>query len=355
MGDLPLPPSLWPLFLRLAVGSETQSLDTPEARDRLIKVASEEGLLPLLLAAPDVPPAVARVRQTMGALGALMNARYLLQLEAARKLVAIAGDVMFIKGFDYRHRLYPSPVLRPSGDVDALVPPSSVAAAMRALPAAGYPRITKGLARMTGEYYELSYDVGQVRVELHRSIGHRIRASIDYEELWTRREPFQVGETTFFRPSPTDALLLHAVTLAKDEMAASLVRFVDFAAMLRLWPDRIEEAAALARRWNVQGALYASLRVTTTLFPEAATAAIRNAEESLLTRRARAFLDRNVIPDRTSRLSGHLDGRFQQLWRKFWLTDQAWRRVAFIGYSAWAMATAAAAGVDLRKSLWRRA
>jgi hypothetical protein len=40
-------------------------------------------------------------------------------------------------------------------------------------------------------------------------------------------------------------------------------------------------------------------------------------------------------------LSGHVNGRVTQLWRKFWLTDRVWRRFAFLGYYGWATSTAA--------------
>ncbi|HEX8153311.1 MAG TPA: nucleotidyltransferase family protein, partial [Thermoanaerobaculia bacterium] len=209
-----LPQRLWPLFLRLVFGSESPPLDSAAARDRLIKVATDEGLLPLLLADPHVPPGIAALRPTMRALGALMSARYTLQLDAAKQLAALVGESMFIKGFDYRHRLYPSPSLRPSTDLDAFIPRASIPAATQALHAAGHAQVESKLGRAAIEYYELAYDIGQVRVELHRSIGHRVRASVDYDELWSRRESFEAGGATFFRPSAVDAIVIHAITLA---------------------------------------------------------------------------------------------------------------------------------------------
>jgi Uncharacterised nucleotidyltransferase len=174
-----------------------------------------------------------------------------------------------------------------------------------------------------------------VRVEIHRTFGHKIRTAVDYEDVWAHREPFPAGDFEARRLAPLHAMGVHALNLAKDELSSPLIRFVDFFLMLRLWAELIPGLAALARAWKIERALYGSLRVTAALFPEIETERVTQAMESLLSPGARRFLDSFVIPDRLRTLSGHRDGRAVQVWRKGWLTDGAARRALFLGSWAW--------------------
>jgi hypothetical protein len=334
---LRVPPELWPLFLRLTFGTEVPDMADPAVRDRLIKSATAEGLLPLLFADPALPEALHSVRASMRGLEALMRARYRLHLEAAKRYAAIVGEGLFLKGFDYRHRLYPAPELRVSQDIDVILPSARVPAAVRALTDAGYPQVRSahGTVWTPGNYYEVSFDIGEVRLELHRSLGHKVRAAIDYDELWSRREAFEVDGTTFARTTPAHAIVVHAISLAKDELSASLARWVDLSLMLERWSPLLAEVVEIAKRWRVERALYSSLRVAGDLFPSTRSEAMALAQQALLSQRERSFLDRRVIPDLSHIQSGHIDGRMMQLWRKFWLTDGVARRLAFIGYSIW--------------------
>lgn len=341
-GMLPdLPAGLWPLLMRLAVGDEVPTALSPDAFHRLLACATEEGLLPLLCHDPLVPASVREALIHAPAIRSLYLRRLDLHRQAARALVDTVGadSCVFVKGFEYRYRLYSRPELRPSADIDVFVPPGRIDDVVARLQSAGYRLASsEGEALWGTGYYEVGVDIGEVRVEIHRTFGHAVRTAVDYEEIWAKREVFRAGDFEARRLAPLHAMGLHVLNLAKDEFSSPLIRFVDLFLMLRLWPEEIVPLTALARRWRIEGGLYGSLRLATALFPEAGTEVVAEAMESLLTPGARRFLDRHVLPDRLRTSSGHVDGRAMQLWRKLWLTDGAGRRVSFCGLWAWRFA-----------------
>lgn len=323
----------------LAFGSETPQIRSEACWSLLATAAWEEGLLPLLMYAP--PPEVAGFMTRTAALRALVDSRHRLQATAARTFVSIYSEGVFYKGWDLRHRLYALPQLRPSADLDVLVRRRDVNTLRNALDARGYSQVRfASAAAWAPGHYELGFDIGEVRLEVHRSAIQPVRATIDYDEIHAAREPFVADGVTFYRPSPLHAVVLQALSLAKDEMAASMIRFVDFWLMLRRWPDQIAPAIDLARRWSLRRALYASAHLTETLFGGIPNLA--QIERELVTRRERTFLDTRVLPNRILMAAGHNDGRRAQLWRKFWLMDNLQRRLAFAGFHFLGLAAGAA-------------
>ncbi len=326
---LDLPPSLWPAFFRLVFGTDSPQLDTPADAHRLATFANQEGLLGLLFRDAALPAAIAERLRIAGALEALNRRRVELQTDALQRLHGILGDGgwLVLKGADYRWRLYAEPELRPSGDLDVYVIPEAFDSALARVREAGF-EFLPAFRPHGADYYEVCFDLGEVRVELHRTFGVPTRTSVDYAALWRDRETFELRGMQLARISPLHALAAHALTLAKDEMAGQMIRYVDLWQMLRRWGGRLEEVVAIARAWGVERALYASLRILTQLFPEGRTEAVEQTMDSLLSPSARRFLDRFVLPDRTRSLSGHVDGRLVQFWRKYWLTDGMRRRAA---------------------------
>jgi hypothetical protein len=327
-----LPPELWLRFLRLALGDAVHAPLGAAAIQRLLTSASEEGLAPLLFAETALPGNVRDALSRSMAIRALYLRRMQLQQAAARTLADVVGSesFLFLKGFDYRYRLYDHPELRPSADIDVYVPPPLVKTVVTRLTKAGCPQVISGHGTVWApRYFEIAFDLGEVRVEVHRSFSHRIRTTVDYNAIWSDREPFDAGGFPAFRLSPLHALAYHALNLAKDELAAPLVRFVDLYRMLHRWPELVPNLVPIAREWQLERAVYASLRMVTTLFPSVHTADLDATIDLLLSPRSRRFLDTRVIPDRSTLGAGHVDGRTMQLWRKYWLTDRLWRRFAF--------------------------
>jgi putative nucleotidyltransferase-like protein len=336
-----VPRSLWPVLNGLATQTSWPPRNAAEAVT-FIELAETEGLLPLLFEQPDLPAAISDVLPQFRALDALHKLKYDLSRTALLELIRIVGADAFVllKGSDYRFRLYSKPHLRPLNDIDFFVPRGDVNRVIAAMSAAGSGQLfSKHGAQWSSGYYEYKCVIANMHFELHRSFMTPIRARVPYDAIWQRREAFDGDGYRAFRLAHNDALLHHAVSMARDEFWVRLLRYVDMALFLRHPSSDLRECVERAREWGTERALYSSLRLTLRVFPELGDAVVENAMSSLLTERRRAFLDRRVLPDPRSEPSGRSPGRVRQLWRKFWLMDRVWRRAAFFATHAWESAS----------------
>jgi len=339
-----VPRELWPIVCRLASAGEWPPRgDTDVAA--FFGFANLQKLLPLLMVDVDVPSEVAAAKPRFRALDALYHKRYELSRGATLELQRVLGAdaFLFLKGSDYRHHLYARPQLRPMADIDIYIPEADFAAALERLAAAGYPRkySDHGAAFAPG-HHEVSLEVGSVHVEPHRSFAQRVRAGIDYDGIWRRREWFERDGIGGCRLSPADAILCHSFNLAMDEFSSQLIRYVDFYLLLQRYENELLECVARAKRWGIQRPLFGALHLTSTLFPSAGTQKVQEAIDLLLDARTRHFLIDRVLPDPASEPSGHVTGRRLQLWRKYSLMDQRWRWLAFFAYHAYETAIGSA-------------
>lgn len=314
--------------------------DAPEGT-RFIQYAERERLFPLLLEESDLPDAVRGVLPQFRALDALHRRKYEVSRVGLVELIRVVGAESFVllKGSDYRFRLYPKPALRPVADLDFFVPRDEVARVIGLLSDAGYGQVYSSHgAQWSRRFYEYKCTIGDMHVELHRAFMQSVRARVPYEAVWQRREPFDGDGYRAFRLGHDDALLHHAVSMAKDEFSTPLIRYVDMYLFLRHPASDLRACVEAAREWESESALYGALRLTLSLFPELHDSGAEAAMLTLLSNRQRTFLDRRVLPDPRSEPSGHQRGRRVQLWRKFWLMDRGWRRVAFFGNHVWTSA-----------------
>lgn len=346
------PRELWPLVCRIANAGEWPPR-TDAAVAAIFELAHRQGLLPLLMADSDLPDSILAAKSRFRALHALYRKRHELSRIATLELLRVLGpdSFLFYKGSDYRHRLYEHPELRPMTDVDVFVPASKIEAALERLAAAGYPRkyVAYG-AHFAPGFYDLSFEVKSAHVEIHRSFAQRVRAGIDYDGIWRRREWFEADGIRGHRLSPADAILVQAYGLAKDEFSSDLNRYVDFYLLLQRYEGELRNCVPSARAWAIERPLFGALHLTSSLFPSARTPAVREAIEFLLNARTRTFLAERVLPDPGREPSGHVTGRRLQLWRKYWLMDRLWRRLAFAAYHVWETMVGLAAEWRLRRS-----
>ncbi len=327
-----IPRALWPILWRLAAGGAWPPPGGADLKP-FFALVIEQQLLPLLMDDETVPPPIAAAKANYRALNALYRKRFEISRAATLELLRAGGadSFLFEKGADYRHRLYDRPELRPMLDIDVLAPPALLPALVARLEAAGYPRRHASFgAGWAPGHYEILFEIGGVTVEIHRSIGQRIRAAIDYDGLWARREHFERDGIAGWRLSGADAVLAHAVNLAKDEFSSQLNRFVDFHLLLQRCQPELPLCVARAKAWGVERALFGALHITTALFDEARTAPAEAAMAALLDAPTRTFLVSRVLPDRAREAGGH-GSRGRQLWRKFALMDRPWRRALFAG------------------------
>jgi len=344
-----VPSELWPIVCRLATSGEWPPSSEAEVAE-FFEFSNRQYLLPLLMEENDLPAEVTAAKPRFRALNALYRKRYELSREGTLELQRVLGvdGFLFYKGSDYRHRLYPRPELRPMNDVDVYVRSTEFSAALARLAAAGYERRYFAFGpSMAPGFHEISLEIKNVHIEIHRWFVQRVRAGIDYDGMWRRRERFERDGISGYRLSAADAILCHAFNLGKDEFSTELNRYVDFYLLLQQHEDQLPECVARAKAWGIERPLFGALYLISTLFPSAGTAAVREAINLLLNVPTRRFLVDRVLPDPATERSGHVNGRNVQLWRKYWLIDHTWRRFAFFAYHVYETAMGAAVA-------WRR-
>lgn len=325
-----VPAPLWTAVHEVATGRPWPPADGDSAV-AFVDQAEREGLLPLLAAEEEMPPAVRSALEGRRAWLTLAQKRSALQQQTLADVAALLRDeeVIAFKGADYASRLYPRPELRPMADVDLLVPAGRMDAVGERLRGAGWEeRIPASAAARSSSYHERVFLSGGVVLEVHRSVIRRSRHHIDYEGLFRRSVP----AADLFgarRLEAVDAVLVHAVGMAKDEFSIPLVRHLDFWLMVSRVPLDATRTAERAAEWLARRALYGAVHQCATFFPELRTAPLATAAEALLARPTRAFLDLCVLPTPAGRGSVLRGGRVRQLWRKFWLIDGLAGRVRF--------------------------
>ena len=346
------PRELWPVVWHLATGLEWPPRGAPHI-SAFFDFANREKLLPLLMEETDLPGDIVAAKSRFQALRAFYRKRYELARDAILELKRVLGADAFLvlKGSDYRHRLYARPELRPMVDVDILVPAAKFRQMGEQLAAAGYPRKYSDFgAGFAPGHHEISIEVGSVHVEPHHSFAQRVRAAIDYDGMWRRREWFESDGIAGYRLSPADAILGHAFISAVEEFSSQLIRYVDFFLLLQRYQDELDECVTRAKAWGIERALFGALHLTSSLFPAAATEPVKKAIDSLLDAPTRRFLLDRVLPDPAREPSGHVTGRRVQLWRKYSLMDRYWRRLALGVYSAYETAIGSAIEWRVRRS-----
>lgn len=328
-GDL-LPASFWPTVFRLATGG-TWPPESPADARLLLEACSRHGLLPLLHAEADLPPLVERARDEAKGWKRILEVRARLFQDAILDVCAALGDepVLLLKGSDYGQRLYPSRFLRPMQDIDILVPPERVDAVCERLREVGLVRRREFGAARDPAHHERVFFHGKVIVEVHQAFIQRPRHRVDYDAIWRRRVPAEVGGRRVYRLDDVDALAYHALSMSIDEFRTRLIRYVDLWLLLRQREGIALAAAERAREWQTARALYGALSLGCRLFPELRTDDVRAAMTRALPARTRRFVDRWVLPRSSDlRRTGH-PHRALQLWRKALLMDTATRRFCF--------------------------
>lgn len=325
-----LPPSFWPSLCRLVTGEEWSSVSASGAA-LLVERCSSHGLLPLLFATGDLPPAMLGVREAAKGWERILEVRARWFREATKAVCdALVGEpVMLIKGADYAQRLYPDRFLRPMQDIDILVPAHRIDAVCERLLAAGMRRQPAFGASRDAAHHERVFFHGRILVEAHQSFIQRPRHRIDYEGLWQRSVPLEVEGRRVLRLDDVDALVYHTLSMGIDQFNARLVRYVDLWLLLGRAPGIALAAAERARDWHTARALYGALSLACRLFPEFARPDVRAAMEAALPASTRRFVEQWVLPAPAEMRETIAPRRGVQLWRKACLMDSPGHALAF--------------------------
>lgn len=240
--------------------------------------AVRHGITPLLyvhLSRPRlrsaVPPALLQQLDRFYAASRLIAMRQ--RFECARLLDALGRDgieALPLKGMALREHVYPDPALRPSGDVDLLVPPAAAARAEEVLQRLGYVaderEIPAAWYRPENSHHLAPYRLPgrEVLIEIHWGLappGAGLR--INVEAVWERATAGEIAGRPVRLLAPEDLLLhlaLHATVLTR--FLTRLRHLVDVAETVRHFGARLDWGllASRAREWRGQAELYTILR-----------------------------------------------------------------------------------------------
>lgn len=289
---MPHPSSTHLLLDILGRGTAPVPRDLPEQEwDALLAAASRQFVLPLLAHrlrerdAAGLPPAPAR-QQLADAhtLGLLRAEAWRQQLdEALGALRAHAVPAALLKGAFLAAHAYPSPAVRPMGDLDLLVPPELLARAIDALVDVGYarPDARTWVVHRTHRHPPPLTRPGRLQVELHVAIEPTSAPfTLPLADVWTRAQPVPGGGQYALALAPEDLLLHLATHMGRSHLlGSSLVRVYDVAVWLERF-GRTVDWDAVVRRSTESGArrfVSTALAITERLLGVAVPAEVRRA------------------------------------------------------------------------------
>lgn len=305
-----------------------------------VDACGHEALLPIAFDAPPDSAAVADVLRARRALSFAFDRRVAILERTIGELPELIGEEFAVmKGVDYAFRLYDSPRLRPMADIDVVVPRHRVAAVVARLSARGFPRTFRRLFQLNPRNPDLSFNLGAISLEVHQSITHRSRLRLDEAGLWQRRVPCTIAGVELTRLSDVDAFLVSIINVAKEDLAASLIRYLDMWLMLRRDRGLVHAARERAAEWRMRNAFDLAVATLAAIFPDLDLPIAPRRLLYRLVDPAAAAVNRD-----RRRLS-----RAALLWRKHWLIDAADLRAAFLAE----MAAAGAYGITHRRALTR--
>lgn len=218
---------------------------------RLVEDAWRHGLIAPLVSRlpPDgtgLPPEVReRLRRLGSGLRLAAGPHRAAEDEVVAALAAAGVPVALLKGMSLADRLYGDPDLRPSGDVDALVPAAELDHAVEVLDRHGW-RLEPGrhpdYQRRHHRHVTLVRE-GSPAVELHHRASTGFAMVLDGEPLLARARPGARGGLVL---APEDELLFLALHAA-DHGLARLCWLEDLLALLDAAGPALDWAAVVAR------------------------------------------------------------------------------------------------------------
>lgn len=260
------------------------------------------------------------------------------------RLEANGVEAILLKGAALALTVYPDPALRPMGDIDLLIRPSDLRAAVDALEAMGYepenPPMRRGLEYLF--FFETNFRGGYrslLRFELHWNLmggeGSRYRPNIDW--FWEQTRAIRVGKASALILSPTAHLLYAAVhaSMKHGGDSARLLWLYDLHLIVERcpdvdWRDLLDKAQAFHWAPAVRAVLAEVSQVFSTSIPgwvHDALAEVVDPESQLL-------VERTAQRDQTRTLG-------------------AWRHLAFLGWKARFQWLAAVVFPDPAYICWR--
>ncbi|MFQ5412863.1 MAG: nucleotidyltransferase family protein [Phycisphaerae bacterium] len=247
------------------------------AWERVVDAARAAGVSGLLLerlsaSGLDAPLAAVAALRASGTACAVDIVHAMAELERVVGWLDRCGvPVMLLKGAALHLTIYDRPDARPMTDVDVLIRPESVSAAVRALDDFGCRR-ARDLVRtdfFPRYHYEIDYVTPSprpVRVDLHARAFRPLRMArtMPDDGLWHGATPVAVGASRAWVPGP-EAMMIHLAAHAAFHGCARLLWLYDVNRYADAYRDAIDwhVVADLARDWRVSLPVAVALRRAT--------------------------------------------------------------------------------------------
>lgn len=169
--------------------------------------------------------------------------------ECIQALAAGGVRTIVLKGLDYETRLYRTVGVRPTADVDILVPNEKRRAAFEVLDRLGFEPRAAAPGFDDPDYHEVAWTRAGVEVDLHMALAPFARCSIDYPSVWREAEPFRMGQADAWVLAPTHAAIFQALHMAIDHFDVPAIYLVDLTKLIGRQEDQdlVEREAGVWR------------------------------------------------------------------------------------------------------------
>ena len=204
----------------------------------------------------------------------ILNLWYTLELQHVLAALADAQiRVMVLKGAEIATSLYPRPELRPFNDIDLMVQPKDLAAAIAILEKLGYHyhqeyRFEAISRRRAAFVYVKEVLAGHLAFEIHTSPHcNEMGVSFDTAQIWQRARSIIVADMSAYGMGLED-LLLYLCWHYRSHEFGRLIWLYDIALLLLRYADQLDWALVhrLAREQGLLATVYYSVHWCQQLF-----------------------------------------------------------------------------------------
>lgn len=230
-------------------------------QDQLLAVARRHRLTPLISAASSTLSTESTLRECLPAGFAeacrrdrlITAARNLMLAQVAEECLRAFADagvpIIVLKGIAYESALYSNRGVRPTADVDVLVPAERRRAAFELLDRLGFEPRAAAPGFDDDDYHEVAWYRGGVEVDLHLALAPNARCRIDYREVWSQATEITIGDAVGRALDLRHAAVFHALHMAIDHFDVPALYLVDFSRQLPS-SAAFEAAETIARAWG---------------------------------------------------------------------------------------------------------
>lgn len=239
-------------LLLSAIDGRPQALPAGVDAAEVLAVARRHRLSPLLslVALPGAPASLFEALRRDRLVTTARNLMFgQVAEECARAFAVAAVPVALLKGLAYSATIYPEAGVRPTSDIDLLVPDATRRTAFAVLDRLGFEPRAAAPGFDDADYHEVAWTRKGVEVDLHLALAPLARCHIDYPNVWGSVRDVAIDRARVGVLHPQHAAIFHALHMAIDHFDVPALYLVDFRRLLQAAGERAP-VEALARAWG---------------------------------------------------------------------------------------------------------